>query len=118
MEYTTEKEGRAGELRKVSFIDKDLEIREVLENPQITLEWTWDTGVCPHCKNRITRNVTHQFYRIEIMVPTDIEDKDVIKTDIVLGGNTLDNRQMILPESHYNEILAKSKKYKHLIEVK
>ena len=72
-------------------------IREILENPGINLWWTWSTGVCPHCKQKLDRTINHTFYRIEILGVENKEDKDLVEDDIVLYGQTLDNRGMILP---------------------
>ncbi len=113
---TSETEGKIGDTRKFhSFPNKEFLINEIIIDANINLNWTWNTGVCPYCKNRISREITHDIYRIEILID-DSKDKDKIKvTDIVLLADTLDKRKMILPRDKYNEVFSLSEKYKHLI---
>lgn len=106
-----------GQKRIFSFSEKKFRIREILENPEVTLRWVWNTGLCPHCKQKIERIIDHQFYRIEILGEDSKEDKDLIKQDIILMGDTLDRRRMILPIDKYKEVFLKSKKFRYLMEV-
>ena len=103
-----------GQKRKFSFSDKTYRIREVLDNPGITMWWTWDSGLCPHCKEKIERKIEHVFYRIEILGDDTKEDKDLKKEDIVLMGDTLDRRRMVLTADKYDEAFKKSKSFKYL----
>lgn len=105
---------KVGNLRDFSFSNKKYKIREILENPQISLLWTWDSGVCPHCKNKITRNIKHDFYKIEILGENDIDDDKLTIDNIYLLGFTLDKRTMLIPKDKYNEVFQKSKKFKRL----
>ncbi len=106
-----------GETRRFSFSDKTYRILEILENPNIKLYWTWTSGVCPHCKERITRNIEHTFYSIEVLGDTKISKSNLKKKDIYLRGYTLDKRTLILPIEKYNEVFDKSKNFKKFKEV-
>ena len=103
-----------GQKRKFSFSEKTYRIREILDNPGVTMQWTWTTGICPYCKRKIERIIDHIFYKIEILGDDSKEDKDLKKKDIVLMGDTLDRRRMILTADKYVEVLSKSKILKHL----
>lgn len=104
---------QVGNKRSFSFSKDEYEILEILDNPNIYMWWTWNSGVCPHCKMKIDREVQHQFYRIEILANKEIKTKD----DIIIMGHTLDNRYMQIPvnDPAFNEVLIKSNKYKHLL---
>ena len=110
-------EGKVGEERIFTFSKAIYEIREVLENPNISMWWTWTTGVCPHCKKQIERRINHDFYYIEILVEKDVQNKDVARTDVAMLGHTLDKRGMRISIDKYDEIFNKSKNFKHLVEV-
>ena len=103
-----------GQKRKFSFSDKVQRIREILEGLSITMWWTWDSGICPHCKEKIERKIEHVFYRIEILGDDTKEDKDLTIKDIVIIGDTLDRRRMLLTADKYDDVFSKSKSFKHL----
>ena len=107
---------QVGEKRKFSISDKVQRIREILEKPDITMWWTWDSGICPHCKEKIERKIEHIFYRIEILGDDTKEDKDLTIKDIVIIGDTLDRRRMILTADKYDEVFGKSRLFKYLIK--
>lgn len=111
---------KVGDLRNFSFFpDKHFKIHEILDNPNIEMEWTWNSGLCPHCKNKIERIVKHKFYRIEILTDTEKNDNDLTRNNIVLLGDTFDKRRMVLTNEKYDEVFSKSKNFKKFIsEVK
>lgn len=107
---------QVGNKRKFTFSDKEYKIREIIDQPNIKLFWTYDSGVCPHCKKRITRNIEHDFYRIEILGDDSKEDDNsLLEEDIQIIGHTLDKRILVLPIDKYNEVFSKTKKFKKLI---
>ena len=99
------------------------EIQEILLEPNISLMEIYDRGICPHCKEKISKNVQHIFYRIEILVKCDWNEKeqkweskkDIKINDIILLGNTLDKRLLVLPKEKYKETFEKSKKFKEYL---
>jgi hypothetical protein len=105
---------QVGGKRTFSFDKKVYEIQEILLNPEFSMVWSWTTGICPHCKNKIENKVKHTFYRIEILIPDNIKLKDVSVNDIIVMGDAMDNRRMIIPKENYKDILPKSKLFKHL----
>ena len=111
---------KVGQRRNFSFSDKVYRIREILENPGISMWWTWTTGICPHCKKNIERKIKHDFYRIEILGNDAKEDKDLAIKDIVLMGDTMDKRRMVIPidDQAFSETLEKSKKFKKIAKKK
>lgn len=106
-----------GTKRKFTFKDNNYEIKEILEKPDIVLLWTWNSGLCPHCKQKIEREVAHKFYRIEILVDETKKENDVTVDDIIILGDTIDRRKMILPKDKYNEVFSKTKNFKKFIGV-
>jgi len=91
-----------------------LEIREILINPGIQMWWTWSTYVCPKCKHKIEKTKNHIFTQIEILAPKNKTNDELKKEDITLFGITEDNRSLMLTIDKYNEVFAKSEKFKHL----
>ena len=110
--------GKEGEYRKFSFSKKDFQIKEVLEIPEISMYWKWDSGICPHCKRRIVREIKHIFYRIEILADKNKEENEITLDDIELIGDTLDNRKMRIPKDNnaFKEALLKSEKFGRLVK--
>lgn len=108
-------ERKVGDLRTFSNMPKVYQIKEILEQVNdITLEWTWTDSVCPNCKCRTERKVTHTFYRIEVLVEQDkANPKDI---EMILMGYTLDGRTMIIPSEKYDQIFNKTDNYKHLVK--
>lgn len=104
-----------GQKRRFTFSEKEFEIKEILDNPNIRLQWTWNTGVCPHCKERIERKIDHLFYRIEILVDTTKKLDDITIDDIVIMGDTTDKRRLILPKDKYTDVFNISKDFKKFI---
>ena len=109
-----EKNKQVGDKRKFSFNENLYSIREIVDAPDVKLMWSWATGSCPHCKSRLTREIEHEFYRLEILATEGIEDADVTLEDIQIMGDTKDRRRMILPVEKYDEIFEKSKLFKKL----
>jgi len=105
---------KVGEKRKFSFDTNWYTIREIIDNANIHMFWTYDSGICPHCKNRLVRDVEHLFYKIEILGKEGKEDKDLTTNDVQLHGFTMDNRNMIISIDKYDEVFDKSNKFKKL----
>ena len=109
---------KVGVRRKFNaYPNKDFEIREILDAPQISMWWTWTTGICPHCKEQIKREIKHDLNRIEILGLDGKSNNDLTRDDIVLLGFSMDNRTMFLSIDKYDEVFLKSKDFKHLKEV-
>jgi uncharacterized radical SAM superfamily protein len=89
-------------------------IEEIIENPSISLEWTWFDTVCPHCRGRLQRTITHTFHRIEIL-KDETKDKPV-STDLAIMGDTHDGKRMLFPIDKYKDILKLSEKFKTIEE--
>lgn len=129
---------QVGDIRTFSFdLGTIYTIREILDNPKISMWWKWNSGICPHCKKKIERNIKHEFSRIEILgkisdytiediekgkitakdlAGKEIKDENLTKDDIVLYGQTLDNRLLIMTADKYEEVFGKSKKFGRLAE--
>lgn len=107
-----------GNKRKFSFATKKYEIKEIIDEPNISMWWTWDTGVCPHCKEKIEQNIQHHFYRIEILAIEDKKEEYLTEKDIVIMGFTLDRKYMMIPknENAYKQVLEKSQKFKKFLK--
>jgi len=112
-------EKKVGDKRRFSFSDKEYIIKEILDNPNISMWWTWTSGICPHCKRRIERTIQHKFYRIEILADATKKDNEITIKDIQILGDTLDNRRMLIPidDKAFKQALLLSKKFKKFAEV-
>lgn len=107
-----------GDTRHFSFSDKLFKIREILENPAVSMWWTWDTGICPHCKKKIERHIKHNFYRIEILGDNDKSDENLTDDDIAMLGFTTDRRLMHLDIEARKDVYKISKKFSKFKENK
>lgn len=101
--------------RKFTFSENLYKVREILETQNIQFPWEWSSGVCPHCKKKITRTINHIINRIEILGIDNLKDNELKENDIIVLGFTLDNRTMLIPKEKYKEILNKTTKFKNLI---
>jgi len=118
---------KVGDERKFSFSKKDYEIKEILENPDVSMDWTWSSGICPHCKKKIETTINHTFHKIEILANKD--KKEIGEDDLIIMGETIEGRRLIiypievtkhkkekakelkdLSESKFIEIMSKSNK--------
>lgn len=110
---TTHTVADVGECRVFGDVMKNkvYQVKEVLENPEISMLWRWDSGICPHCKKRIVREIKHDFYRIEILVDVVKKDEGITLDDLYLSGDTMDKRKMKIPKNNetFIEVLRKSK---------
>lgn len=105
-----------GDIRTFNKYEGQYVIREVLDDPRMTMEWTWVDAICPNCNHRVDRTVTHNFYRIEILARQNIEDANVKEADILMLGHTLDNKLMFLTIDKIREALKQSKKFNALVK--
>jgi hypothetical protein len=105
---------KVGDNRKFEFDERTYKIREIIELPGVKMRWRWDTGVCPHCKHRLTHEIDHEFIRIEVLGTHDKADNQLTKADITLMGDTTDGKRLIITQEKYAEVLGKTKKFKHI----
>lgn len=104
---------KVGDNRNFSFSDKTYEIKEILEPTEIEISVVWDSGICPHCKEKITKTITHKFSKIEILVDNSIEIPT--KSDLIILGYANDNRLLRIYEDNFDKILIYSSLYKDLL---
>jgi hypothetical protein len=114
MNIVSHAEGTVGEGRKFSFADEIYVIQEIIDRPEIKMFWNYDSGVCPHCKNKLIRSVEHSFYRVEILVKSGINVESAQFADVVCLGSTLDKRNIILTREKCLEIFAKSSLFRRI----
>ena len=85
---------KVGEKRNFNFDKgKTYMIKEIIDNPDLTIEWDWRYMVCPHCHKEIREKKIHTISCIEIM-----ENED---GNIEMMGYTSDNKYMRLPSKHF-----------------
>jgi hypothetical protein len=98
------------DIRNFKFSDKPFKVREVLDSPDLSMDWTWTDFLCPHCHQKTTNTQTHSFYAIEILGDSSKEDGDLAEEDLVILGHSYDKRLMKIPKDNktYNEVLKKS----------
>jgi len=108
-------EAQVGEKRTFTFSNNEFIVKEVIDNPQIRLPWTWTDSVCPHCKNRINRDVIHEFYKLELLVDVTKAETNFVESDIVILGHSKDNRLMQFPQDKYQEVFHISKEFRRFI---
>ena len=99
---------KVGEKRTFNFDKgKTYEIKEIIDKPNLSVEWTWVYTVCPHCQKQIKETKIHNISCIEVL-----ENED---GNIETLGYTEDHKYMRLPNKHFipekdmsNAIRAKS----------
>lgn len=106
-------EVQVGFLRDFSFKPgKKYEVKEILQNPNIEMEWTWKNSLCPHCNKLIVTTILHKFYKIEILTDINVTLADLKQENIIVLGFTEDNKCMLLTREKINEVFSKSKNFK------
>ena len=122
---------KVGDKRKFEFNEEWYEIAEIIENPNISMKWTWASTMCPHCKKKIGRVTNHVFTNIEILTKCEIIDEekdemdetnwkkidDIKAEDINIMGFTRGKKYMQIPidKKAYNLALSASQKFKRFI---
>jgi len=109
------KEIKVGDTTQFTFREGQFSIREILEVPEISMWWNWNTTVCPHCRKRIENRVCHKFHRIIILGLDPINNDDINKEDLIFIGDTIDNRRMSLDDITVEKVLQKSTIFKRLV---
>lgn len=99
-----------------SFDTREFELAEVVENPNISMWWTWSHEVCPHCKEVIEKRKQHIFNRIDIFTLINSDYKCCSIKDIVVIGRDVDNYTLYLPKDKINEVLVKSTIFSYLLK--
>lgn len=107
---------KVGEKRTFNFDKgKTYEIKEIIDRPNLSVEWEWKYMVCPYCQKQIKETKIHTITAIEVL-----ENED---GDIETLGYTTDNKYMRLPNKRFSPekdmsvaIKAKSKYLKEKIE--
>lgn len=107
---------QVGQKRNFSFTDDHYVISEIIQKTDIKLVWKWNDSVCPHCKEKLTREMVHTFHKIEILIKEGILEDNATTNDILLLGDALDGRKMMIPAEKYNEVFGQSQKFKKLIK--
>jgi hypothetical protein len=112
-EKNMEQEIQVGFLRDFSFKpNKQFEVKEIIQNPNIEMEWNWKNSLCPHCNKMIVNTIKHKFNKIEILTDIKVTEADLKQEDIVVLGFTEDKKCMLLTREKINEVFSKSEKFK------
>lgn len=101
---------KVGDKRSFSFLSEPCEIVEILDNPEIKLLWKWRDDICPHCKKRIEKVKEHVFTRIELLIPRNKMNVDILqkKHHLIILGFDKEGKTMLLPKEKYPEVISKS----------
>jgi hypothetical protein len=107
---------KEGDIRNFYFAEGTHIIQEIIEPINVKMNWIWDTGICPHCKERITKTTIHTLSKIEILLNINKDISIANLNDLLILGHSLDNRILLVDKSNYKEILQQSKKFNHLLK--
>ena len=101
---------KVGEKRTFNFDKgKTYEIKEIIAEPKLSVEWEWKYMVCPHCQKQIKETKIHNISCIEVL-----ENED---GNVECLGYTTDKKYMRLPNKHFmpekdmSEEIKKKSKY-------
>ena len=103
-----------GEKTQFTFVEGNYILEEIIENPQISMWWSWGKEVCPHCKGVIDKRTLHQFSSIEIFIPENKKIEEVIIEDLVILGYDK-GMKLLITKDKIDGVLSKSEKFKNLI---
>lgn len=110
------RENQVGDRMQFTFDIREFILQEVLENPEISMWWTWKSEVCPHCKEKIEKRALHNFFKIEIYIAKDKKIEESALEDIVMIGYALDGKTLQLTKDKLYEAFEKSEKFKHMVK--
>lgn len=58
---------KVGDKRKFNYPQAGIwKCIQIKEKPNLTLDWTWDKGECPHCGEKIVQTKTYKLERIYV----------------------------------------------------
>lgn len=108
-----------GETTKFTFDSRRFEVVEEIGDTNLTMDWTWNSLICPHCKEKIENIITHVFKVISILVPKEMLDKnadrkDLLKEAIMLGLD-LNGKKLLLNKETQEKALKFSVFFKEVI---
>lgn len=115
------KDLKIGQKRTFDFARGKQKIIEILDGSGLTMQWNWRETkcteckqvieICPHCQKKLGGLKEHEFDRIELLIPENLELKGHEDKLIILGF-TKDDKIMRVPAEQTYRILAKSKAFK------
>jgi len=95
-----------GQKRNFTFKpERKFVLREIQHQPDISMDWIWNNGTCPHCKNKLDIKKTHKFFRIEILTDSKVDDDDLTIQDLVCLGFSEDGKILLLDKNTSKEAL-------------
>jgi len=103
-----------GDKTQFTFSTKTYLLAEIINNPGISMWWTWKSEICPHCKKEITKRNLYTFNQIDIYIPEGLDATKVAIEDLVILGATSEGRLLTVTIDKFNEIFSKSKKFNYL----
>ena len=77
---------------------KKFEVKEIIKDSNMPISWDWDSGVCPHCEEKIT--ITKE-YTIDSIVVLEEPNGDIVSigyTKELIGDKPLTMR---LPDKDF-----------------
>jgi len=59
---------KIGDKRKFNHPQKgEYEVKSIIDNPSMDLDWDWDMGKCPNCNQNLVRHKTYKLEKIYIL---------------------------------------------------
>ena len=108
-----------GRIRKFTFDTRQFQIIEIITDSNISMDWNWGGQICPHCKKKIDKIITHIFEEIEILVPKNLidqhEDKKILLQEIKMLGTDKNNKKLLLNKETEQKVLKLSTFFKEVI---
>ncbi len=107
---------KVGNKRSFTFKKEIYEIKEIIENPDVTMKIIAGSIVCPHCKEKIESSKNYTFRKIEILIDENKKIEEINVDDLVILGDSLDKKKMLISKDLYNKILEKSLLFKRFLK--
>ena len=114
-------EWKIGDVKKFNFVPGEYEILEIINGEGLSMTWKWldivcpdckkAIEICPHCDKKIGGLREHQFEKIYVFMPRNLELKGH-EDKILLIGYIKDGRIMRVPIDQSYKILARSTIFK------
>ena len=108
-----------GQTKRFTFDSRTFMIIEMIENTNISMDWNWGSSVCPHCKNKIDKIITHIFHKIEVLVPKisidQKKEKSELLKEVKMLGYDNNGKKLLLNNDTEQQVFKLSTFFKEVI---
>lgn len=90
----------------------EFEIKEIIENSNLDIDWEWDKGNCPHCGKQVKKSVNYKLEKVIVLENASGDRCFIGLTEVQDNGHPVTLRlpddEFCSPKSMKNKIKNKS----------